>query len=257
METTASAMDTTAHIEALHREGTLFAEAAARTDLAAPVPTCPDWRLRDLLRHTGQVHRWAAVCVREARQAPPDEADRRAALPAAPGDTGLVDWFRDGHAALVETLAAAPADVDCWTFLPAPSPLGFWARRQAHETAVHRIDADAAAGAEGPPTAPDLALDGIDELLCGFLSRDRARLRSERPRTVQVRTTDGPGRWRLTVSPEPPAVELGEGPADLTLSGPARDLYLLLWNRLPAGTGQVARAGDETLLDFWRETAVI
>ncbi|MDY0815269.1 maleylpyruvate isomerase family mycothiol-dependent enzyme [Kitasatospora purpeofusca] len=251
-------MEITAHIDALRREGGLLADAAARTGLDAPVPTCPDWRLRDLLLHTGQVHRWATAHVRDALKAPLDEDGERALLIPAPDDAGLVNWFRAGHTALLDALTAAPADLDCWTFMPAPSPLAFWARRQAHETAVHRIDADAAAGTEGPSTDPALALDGIDELLRGFMSRGRTEVRGERPRTVQISATDGPGRWLLTVGPDPLSVALTEDPAaDLTLTGPARDLYLLLWNRLPAGTGKVDRAGDETLLDLWRESARI
>ncbi|SDT25166.1 TIGR03083 family protein [Streptomyces sp. TLI_053] len=251
-------MEITAHIDALRREGGLLADAAARTDLDAAVPTCPEWRLRDLVLHTGHVHRWATTHLRDGRPTPMDEASQQAIWAEEPDDAVLIDWFRAGHGALVDTLLAAPADLDCWTFLPtAPSPLAFWARRQAHETAVHRIDADAAAGAEGPETAPGLALDGIDELLRGFLARDRSRLRTERPRTVQISTTDGPGRWLATVSTDPLSVELTEAPADLTLTGPARDLYLLLWNRLPAGTGRVEHAGDEALLELWRETATI
>lgn len=89
------------------------------------------------------------------------------------------------------------------------------------------------------------------------MSLGRSRLRSEQPRTILVSTTDGPGRWLLTVSGEPLSVELTEAPADLTLTGPARDIYLMLWNRLPAGTGLVERSGDEALLDLWRETATI
>ncbi|MEV8328708.1 maleylpyruvate isomerase family mycothiol-dependent enzyme [Kitasatospora sp. NPDC056731] len=252
-------MEITEHIDALRREGTLLAEAAARTDLAAPVPTCPDWSLNDLLRHVGNVHRWAAAYPSQGLPAPLDEDGRRAAIGPAPSDAALLDWFREGHAALVDTLTRTPADVECWSFLPSPSPLGFWARRQAHETAVHRADADAAAGTEGPRVDTALALDGIDELLSGFVASSRSRLRSERTRTVGVRTTDGPGSWQLTITQEPPTVGTGGAaePADLTLTGPAHDLYLLLWNRLPVGSAQVELAGDEALLELWRTSAVI
>ncbi|MEV7781294.1 maleylpyruvate isomerase family mycothiol-dependent enzyme [Kitasatospora sp. NPDC088351] len=256
-------MEISEHIDALRREGGLLADAADRTDLAAPVPTCPDWRLRDLVLHTGQVHRWATAYLVHGHRAPLDADGAAAAWGPEPSDAALVDWFRAGHTALVEALAAAPADLDCWSFLPTPGPLAFWARRQAHETAVHRFDADAAAGEPGPPVATDLALDGIDELLCGLMSRGRARVRSEHPRTVLVRATDGPGSWRLTISQEPLSVRRlgdagpadGGGPADLTLSGPARELYLLLWSRLPAE--RVDRSGDRSLLDLWRETAAV
>ncbi|MFJ9952921.1 maleylpyruvate isomerase family mycothiol-dependent enzyme [Kitasatospora sp. NPDC091207] len=260
-------MEITEHIDALRREGVLLADAAARTDLTAPVPTCPDWQLRDLVLHTGRVHRWATAYVRDGHRTPLDADGERAAWGPEPSEAALVDWFRAGHGALVEALSAAPADLDCWSFLPAPTPRAFWARRQAHETAVHRFDADAAAGAAGPRVAAGLALDGIDELLRGFLARGRDRVRSERPRTVLIRATDavpadGPDAWLLTISPEPlavvrrdSAVDAAAGPADLTLGGPAHDLYLLLWNRLPAE--QVEVTGDRALLDLWRETAAI
>ncbi|MFE2726393.1 maleylpyruvate isomerase N-terminal domain-containing protein [Kitasatospora sp. NPDC059327] len=260
-------MEITEHIDALRREGILLADAAARTDLTAPVPTCPDWQLRDLLLHIGQVHRWATALVRDGHRAPLDDEGERAAWGPEPSDAALVDWFSAGHAALVDALTAAPADLDCWSFLPAPSPLAFWARRQAHETAVHRFDADAAAGAVGPRVTPGLALDGIDELLQGFMSRGHSRVRSEHPRTVLIRAgdavpADGPDSWLLTISTEPltvvrrdSAVDADTGPADLTLDGPTRDLYLLLWNRLPAE--QVEVTGDRALLDLWRETAAV
>ncbi|GAB7187614.1 maleylpyruvate isomerase family mycothiol-dependent enzyme [Kitasatospora sp. Ki12] len=253
-------MEITEHIDALRHEGTLLADAAARTDLSAPVPTCPDWQLRDLLRHTGHVHRWAAAFPARGLRAPLDEADEEAVVGPMPSDAALVDWFREGHAALVRTLAEAPADVECWTFLPAPSPLAFWARRQAHETAVHRHDADSAAGEPGPVVDTALALDGIDELLRGFMTRGRATLHSDRPRTLRVRANDGPGSWHLAITQEPLTVTTGESPepADLTLTGPADELYLLLWNRLSADRARkVEPTGDLDLLDLWRATAMV
>ncbi len=195
-----------------------------------------------------------------------DDAGAAAAVGPMPSDAGLLDWFREGHAALVDTLTGAPADLECWSFLPSPSPLAFWARRQAHETAIHRHDADAAAGAPGPAVDPALALDGIDELVRGFMTRSRATLRSDRPRTLQVRTTDsadgadGAGSWRLTITQEPPTVTTDERPepADLTLTGPAHELYLLLWNRLPAEQArEVEATGDRDLLALWNDAATI
>lgn len=253
-------MEITEHIDALRQEGTRLAEAAARTELSTPVPTCPEWQLSHLLRHIGSVHRWAAAITSQGLRARPEGAVAEAAVGAVPSDAGLLDWYREGHAALVDVLSAAPADLECWSFLPSPRPLAFWARRQAHETAIHRIDADAAAGTPGPVVDTAVALDGIDELVGGFMTLGRSALRSDRPRTLQVRATDGAGSWRVTITQEPPTVTTDESsePADLTLSGPADELYRLLWNRLSAErAGGVKAIGEQDLLGVWSDAAAV
>ncbi|WP_055590858.1 maleylpyruvate isomerase family mycothiol-dependent enzyme [Peterkaempfera griseoplana] len=254
-------MEMADHIEALRQEGRLLARAAAGTPWDAPVPTCPGWLLRDLVHHTGRVHRWAAAHVAEARTEPLDEAGSEAAWGPKPGDGALLDWFREGHEQLVATLEKAPADLVCWSFLPAPSPPAFWARRQAHETAVHRMDAESAAGRAPVPVAGAFAEDGVDELLCGFLVRPVSRLRSERPRTLLVRITDaadGRGELTVSISGGPVVVRREAGPADCTVSGRAADLYAALWNRRPADPEHgIEVAGDRSLLDLWSATAQV
>ncbi|MBY8882500.1 maleylpyruvate isomerase family mycothiol-dependent enzyme [Actinacidiphila acidipaludis] len=244
-------MKTDAFIGTLRREGRLLAEAAERSGLDAPVPPCPDWQVRDLLRHTGAVHRWAAAFVAEQRTADVEWDE------TAPEDPLLVAWYRDLHSDLVGTLDTAPPDVACWTFLPAPSPLAFWARRQAHETTIHRVDAEAALGGVLTPVDAEFAADGVDELLSGFHVRRRSRVRTDRPRTLRVVATDSPGGdWLLHLSPEPPVVERGvTGAADCTLGGPADALYLALWNRGPYDVLSVE--GDDELVSLWRRTSAV
>src|SRR5262249_17763118 len=146
-----ASFDVPGYVGALRREGELLADAAQRAGLAAAVPSCPGWAVRDLLRHTGYVHRWATGFVAEGLTRP-GGASEEEILGQGPADAELPGWFREGHAALVGALGAAGPGLNCWAFLPAPSPLAFWARRQAHETAIHQVDADqAAAGAAGQP----------------------------------------------------------------------------------------------------------
>ena len=252
-------MDLALAIETLRREGSRMAEAAAAGGLDAAVPTCPGWQLRDLVAHTSGVHRWATTYVREARTAPID-ADEEAAIMRPPGDADLLAWFGDGHCALVDALAAAPADLQCWSFLPAPSPLAFWARRQAHETGIHRADAESVRGPITPFT-PAVAADGIDELLRAFLVRPKTRLRTDPPRRLMVAAADTGDRWRVTIGPDPVRTERRAGPvgsgtdADCWLRGTASDLLLLVWNRSP-GTG-VEIGGDRSLLDLWARAAQV
>ncbi|MCZ9346869.1 maleylpyruvate isomerase N-terminal domain-containing protein, partial [Streptomyces sp. TRM76130] len=58
-------METARFIEILDHEGRLLASAAEAAGSDAEVPHCPGWRVRDLVAHTGAVHRWAASFVTE------------------------------------------------------------------------------------------------------------------------------------------------------------------------------------------------
>ncbi|MFF0013664.1 maleylpyruvate isomerase family mycothiol-dependent enzyme [Streptomyces sp. NPDC005374] len=243
-------METAEFIEILEQEGLLLASAAEQAGTDAKVPTCPAWQVRDLLRHTGAVHRWATTFVAEEHAAFRPFGDE----PALDGDE-LLSWFRTGHRRLVDTLGSAAPDVRCWSFLPAPSPLAFWARRQAHETSVHRFDAEAARGGTPTETGRDFAADGIDELLRGFHARAKSRVRSTEPRVLRVRATDTAGAvWTVRLTEEPPAAEYGDaGNVDCEVSGPAARLYAALWNRLPFP--QVT--GDVSVAELWREKSAV
>ncbi|MFC9504037.1 maleylpyruvate isomerase family mycothiol-dependent enzyme [Streptomyces sp. NPDC057002] len=240
-------METAEFLRALESEGLLLAAAAEEAGTDAKVPTCPEWQVRDLVRHTGAVHRWAASYVAEGHT-------ERRPLGEAPDLDGaeLVAWYRDSHRHLVGTLAGASPDVECWAFLPAPSPLAFWTRRQAHETAVHRIDAESARGGAPSAVAPDFATDGIDELLRGFHARSRSRVRTPEPRVLRVRTEDTDAVWTVRLSSEPPVTTRGAtDEAECELSGPAEQLYLALWNRAPLPNV----TGDQALATLWREAS--
>jgi uncharacterized protein (TIGR03083 family) len=243
-------METAEFVEILDREGRLLAVAAEQAGTDAKVPTCPDWQVKDLLRHTGMVHRWAAAFVAEGHTSyRPDGG-----LPDLDGDE-LLAWFREGHQYLVGTLASAPPDVQCWHFLPAPSPLAFWARRQAHETTVHRIDAESARGGPQTEIAPGFAADGIDELLRGFHARAKSKVRSDEPRVLRVRATDADGAvWTVRLSQEPPvAARDAAGDADCEVAGPVAQLYPALWNRLPFPSV----TGDAAVAALWRERSAV
>jgi uncharacterized protein (TIGR03083 family) len=242
-------METADFVQVLEREGLLLAAAAEAAGTDAKVPTCPDWQVRDLLRHTGMVHRWATAIVAErCPSRRPDDG-----LPDLDG-AELLAWFREGHRRLVDTLASAPPDLACWSFLPAASPLAFWARRQAHETTVHRVDAESARGTARSGIAPGFAADGIDELLRGFHARGRSKVRSEEPRVLRVRATDTDDAvWTVRLSEQAPAATRDAGAADCEVAGPAAQLYLALWNRLPFP--QIT--GDGTVATLWREKSAV
>jgi len=245
-------MQTSDHIAAADRQGRALAAAAERADLDTLVPPCPGWTVRDLLGHLGTVHRWAATHVREGGAAV--SGGRHPQLAKPPPD-GVLDWFVEGHRALVDALRRAPADIDSWTFLPAPSPLAFWARRQAHETAIHRADAESATD-EVPGYEVEFAADGLDELIGGFMASRGGELHSDPPCSLLVAPADVGLRWHITMLPDGRRVSRdGDAPADCTVSGPASDLYLFLWNRRPVRPPVVT--GDARVLELWRSGAQV
>lgn len=243
------------HVEAIQRESDLLVVAAEAAGPEAPVPSCPGWTVRDLVRHTGGFHRWAQTHVADRRTSELPEADEPAVMntwPADPADfTALLAWFRAGSAALAETMTDADPALDCWHFLPAPSGTAFWARRQAHETGIHRADAQLAAGRLEPfPTGH--AADGVDELVRGFMATRSRRLRTDPPVTLALLATDTDAGWHVTIGPD--AVEVADkGDAHCTVRGTASDLYLFAWNRI--GTDTLDVAGDPGVLELWRAKA--
>ena len=249
-------MEIAEHVNALRREGEWLADAAERAGLDAPVPPCAPWQVKDLLRHIGYVHRWAARHINECPDEIIDGSSEEEILSGGADDARLLVWFRDGHAALARTLATADPAVACATFMPAPSPLAFWARRQAHETAIHRADADSAAGTI-PEYEADFAADGIDELIMGFGRRRKYQPTADGGTRLSVLATDTGDAWLVEahdgrVLPRRDAG--GQEEAGCTVSGPASGLYLYLWNRADAARAGVAVAGDPGLLSAWQSS---
>ena len=223
------------HLDGLRSAGQRLAEAATIAGPDAQVPSCPDWVVRDLVRHQGGVHRWATGYITGPRTEFWD-VDLDEVVGAWPDDAGLVTWFADGHAALMQALADADPDLRCWTFLAAPSPLAMWARRQAHETTIHRVDAELAACRQPTVIPANFAADGIDELLTCFITRPGGKLRSDPAARLRVSCTDHPGDWLVRIEPDRVVTTAGadaDEQADCSVTGTASDLYLALWHRLP------------------------
>ena len=238
------------HLAALRHGGAALREAAAAAGLDAKVPTCPAWDVRDLVAHQGMVHRWAAANLRGEA-----DHDTRASQAEARAAASLLDWYAQGLDALVATVQATAEDAEAMVFLrDAPPPRRFWARRQAHETTIHSVDAVAAA-CRGWPTAADvevdpaLAADGIDELLMGFITRGGGRLHAAEPYRLLVRTDDTGHAWTLTIGDGPIVTAPGaSGRPDAVFSGTAAQLYLSLWNR----ADEITADGRPDVLDQWR-----
>jgi uncharacterized protein (TIGR03083 family) len=252
-------MEITEHIDELRRQGGLLADAAERAGLDAAVPPCLPWLVQDLLRHTGYVHRWAARHITERPGQVIDGAPEAEILHGGAADSDLLAWFRAGHAELVKTLAGADPALECATFMAAPSALAFWARRQAHETAIHRADAESAAGTT-PEYPAEFAADGIDELIMGFGRRRKyqpaAGAEGGRLHVVAADTGDA---WSIDAHEgrlqprRDTGNDAGNG-AGCAVSGAASGVYLYLWNRLDAERAGVTVTGNADLLESWRSS---
>jgi uncharacterized protein (TIGR03083 family) len=227
-------------LTALRHEGSALT-AAARAGVAAPVPSCPEWTVHDLLGHLGRIYRRVTEVVRRHSdvEVPYDD------LPPVPDD-GRVEWFADAHAELVDALANAGADTGCWNWSGTAQTAAFWYRRMAHETAVHRWDAQLAHGTPDP-IEPELAVDGVGEAFDVFLPRTLAREPVDGLRgTFLVAATDTGDAWTGEVWPDRAEVRPGtpDAAADATIRGSASDLVLALWGRdVP-----VERSGDAAIL---------
>ena len=248
-------MEIAEHLGALRRQGELMADAAERAGLDAAVPPCAPWLVKDLLRHTGYIHRWAARHITECPDHVLDGPPEEEILRGGAADAGLLAWFRAGHAALTETLATADPALECATFMAAPSPLAFWARRQAHETAIHRADAESASGAV-PDYAREFAADGIDELIMGFGRRRKYQPGSVGGGRLRMLAADTGDAWLIEahegrLQPRRGTADDPEG-AECTVSGPASGVYLYLWNRADAARAGVTVTGDPALLAAWQ-----
>ena len=225
-------LDTGVYLSALAADSEAIAQLA-EGGLDRPVPACPDWKVADLLGHVGGIYSWVKLIV-EAAGARPEQARDQ-----APDDPdALIDWYREKRDAVVDILSSHdPAD-PAWFFMPAGDQnVGYWRRRQALETAIHLYDAGAAAG-QPASIAPDLAADGVDEMLVTFLGS----VLSFKPvpglaGTLHVHCTDEDlgtgGEWVVDFSGDALEVRRDHAKADVAVRGLASDLFLWVWNRIP------------------------
>lgn len=229
------------HIDA---DGAALVDAALAAGYDAEVPGCPDWTVRDLVVHVGGVHRWAADHVANARTG--FDSDAGDAVGTGPADDELAAWANAGRAELLQTLRKAPHDLACATFVATPSALEFWARRQAHETAIHRADAQAAAG-QTPSFEPAFAIDGIGEILEVFASRRKGFEAG----TLRL-APDGQPPIDVTLTETGALVGDIDGEPEVTISGTPTDVYLWLWQR----PSTIGIDGPEAAAERWKKLRV-
>ena len=208
--------------------------AALKAGPDAAIPDCPKWTVKDLVSHLVMVHSFTVAGITgNPRGEDPEPSDWDDLL-------GLWDGRR---MAAREALAGAP-DTLVHAPLGGPQvPRSVWVRRMAHETAIHRLDAEGALGLK-TTFSPPFAADGIDEYLT-FITPHR-RSKAESAGTASFRATDTGHEWTVRYAPGelPSASRSASEDAGVTVSGTADQLYRAVWGR-PA---EVGTAGEAALL---------
>jgi uncharacterized protein (TIGR03083 family) len=136
----------------------------------APVPTCPEWTVRDLVTHVRRGHEWCAGMIEKRSLTLLPFPDTEA--PAEPGEWAA--WLTAGARRLADAVRDAGPDTVVWTW-QADKTAGFWLRRMTHDELIHCYDAETAAGAPGDAAA-DLAVDGVSDMLDTAATLSAARL---------------------------------------------------------------------------------
>lgn len=231
----------------------------AAVDLTAPVPTCPGWTAADLARHVGEVYVHKTRAMREG-------AEPENWPPEGLADEPPLALLDRSYAELVQEFAARRPEETTGTWYKPDQTVGFWIRRMAQETVVHRIDAEIATGQPLAEVPEDLAIDGVDELLKVFLAYSvdtwgsyfEDILASSPGWNFTVRA--GGAAWRVRTAPGKVTVEdgAGAGPADVTVSGAPAAVLRWVWNREGAsGDDGVVVDGPPEAVEELRRSIVV
>jgi uncharacterized protein (TIGR03083 family) len=250
-------MEPDRYLELIEQDAGLLAAAARRAGLDAEIPSCPGWTVGDCVAHTAEVYQHKVACVRLGRspggdyeQAPPEGVD-------------LVGWFDTSLITLLAELRQRGPAAPAYSWWPHDQTVGFWYRRMAQETAVHRLDVEDGAGTPTPIDA-DLAADGIDEVLDVFIAEgwdddvSPEEWGDVDPRAGEGKTiaTRAGGRvWRSTLGPSTIVLHRSDGPADASVTGDPESVLLWLWGR--RGDELVELDGDASVLQTFRDRLVI
>ncbi|HEX2701168.1 MAG TPA: maleylpyruvate isomerase family mycothiol-dependent enzyme [Acidimicrobiales bacterium] len=233
-------------------EGAALA-GAADMHPEAPVPAAPGWDTTELLRHVGLMHSRARLVLGTGTMERPTVENGM--LPEPPRE-GVVEWFRANLAGLVDDLRSIDdPDRPVYAFSPAHQRAGFWPRRMAHETTIHRVDAEQAAGLAPGTIAPAFAVDGLDEVCFVFVPVVGSGRSPGDGRTVHLHATDAEGEWLVRFAEGEVVAEAGHAKGDAAVRSSASDLLLWIWGRLDLDRLDVF--GDRTAAEALRAVTTL
>ncbi len=223
-------MEHSEHLDVVVDQASALAVAARRSGPDVAVPATPEWTMAKLVKHTGTTHRWAQTAITTTEF--PDPSGLDLGLPERESD--FPDWLEAGARAFRAALGAAdPADA-CWSW-GADGHVRFWSRRMAHETVIHRWDAESVSGTQ-EPIAAGVACDAVNERLenlpssANFNPAAGAALIGT-GESIHLHATDADGEWLLRFTSEGLVWSAEHAKGDLAIRGPVSDLALLLLGR--------------------------
>jgi len=225
--------------------------------LALPVPSCPDWTVKDLVLHLGGLYGWVARHIDRGVTTTPERPSQDAWEAAQPAsDSDLVAWWTGQYTDLLTRLEEIDPELPAWNWAPQPKKAIFWHRRMALETAVHRWDAQLATGKTVPIEA-NLAADGLTEVLDTWLPAGRRHRPDSEPGVVALHATDVDEIWyaRLTrggiaLLDTDTLLDDDDRHERATVTGTASDILLAVYERIPFKALDIA--GDVWVLDGLR-----
>ena len=232
-----------------------FARVLESNDTDRPVGACPGWDVARLALHLGVIHRWARSCVVNAEQPSsteqfePDLSDGDESAGARTFDWAT--WIREGAADLARALRDIDPLATTWHPFPVERVAAVWPRRQAHETAIHRWDAETAIG-QRSGLDPELASDGIDEYLEVVVPRLVRRENITLPtQSLHIHCTDVAGEWLVWTDADGYHLVREHAKGDAALRGPAEAILLRLWGRASDRSSELSPVGDDDALSAW------
>lgn len=248
-----------------------LADAAAAAGPGAAVPTTPGWTVADLVEHVGQTQNWVAEIIERRVTDPRQLPTEMAVRPRDPGEWRK--WLAESAQRVVS--ACSDDALDAPVFNAAGderSGTRFWMSSMLNEAVVHGFDAAGAAGRPagvGPAIAAALISNHFTMLTSPTWEMQRpqsARAIRGTGQTLQFLATDTDtageadtdtvGAWVVERRPDGAAWQPGTRQADVTVSGPAHALLLVLTRRLPLTAGEatgISIDGDVDLARHWLE----
>ena len=218
--------------------------ASAIPETPVDVPSCPGWTTKDLAKHMAHVYLGQAYVVETGSQ-----AENKEHLAPYPRTEDFMEFMSWGFMAITTALDINRPERPTWSWHHSDHSVDFWFRRMAHETVIHRIDAQQAVGSV---TTIDeaLALDGVDEVL------DFLPLLGSWPEAPNVdfgivsivaKTRNGSKVWDLNFTDQAATVSAADKAnvsARLVISGDAEAMDLYLWGRIDSSDPRISITGE-------------